>query len=91
MMTALTFIFLQLSRKAKALKLLIYIIQGSYGHGKPGKVKKSWNFKMVISRSGKLCGKKFYHKRFGKVTDICDINMFICTEFEIIITIHKQA
>jgi len=43
-------------------------------------LEKSWNFKMVISRSGKNVN----HKSFGKVMEICYHHMFIYTEFKII-------
>jgi len=32
-------------------------------------LEKSWNFKMVISRPGKVM-EKTYHKSFGKVRDV---------------------
>jgi len=42
-------------------------------------LEKSWNFKMVISRPGKVTEKNFNHKSFGKVK-----KMLIYGEFEII-------
>jgi len=43
-------------------------------------LEKSWNFKMVISRPGKVTEKNLNHKSFGKVLEMCYnfeiINMF---------------
>jgi len=47
-------------------------------------LEKSWNFKMVISRPGKVMEKYLNHKRFGKVMEMCYIHMFIDVEFKII-------
>jgi len=40
-------------------------------------LEKSWNFKMVIFRPGKVMGKNVNHKSFGKVLEICSNHMFI--------------
>jgi len=42
-------------------------------------LEKSWNFKLFVSRPGKVLGKKFNSRSFGKVMDICYIHMFIYT------------
>jgi len=42
-------------------------------------LEKSWNFKIVISTSGKVLGKKIIHKHFGKFLEICHIHRFIST------------
>jgi len=47
-------------------------------------LEKSWHFKMVISRPGKVMEKNLNHKSFGKVMEICDNHMFIYAEFVII-------
>jgi len=46
-------------------------------------LEKSWNFKMVISRPGKVMKKNLNHKSFAEVLEIC-YHMFIYAEFEII-------
>jgi len=53
-------------------------------------LEKSWNFKMVISRSGKVMKKMCYSKSFGKVMYICYIHMFIYAEFEIMNMFLKE-
>jgi len=47
-------------------------------------LEKSWNFKMVFSRPGKVMEKNLNHQSFGKVMDICYNHVFIYAEFEII-------
>jgi len=47
-------------------------------------LEKSWNFKMVISRPGKVMEQILIIKVFGKVMEICYNHMFIYAEFEII-------
>jgi len=47
-------------------------------------LEKSWNFKMVVSRPGKVMEKNLNHKSFGKVMEMCCYHMFIYAEFEII-------
>jgi len=49
-------------------------------------LEKSCNFKMVISRPGKVMEKNLNHKSFEKVIEMCYIHMFIYAEFEIINT-----
>jgi len=39
--------------------------------------KKSWNFKMGFSRSGKVLEKYVISQSFGKVMDMCYIHMII--------------
>jgi len=53
-------------------------------------LEKSWNFKMVISRPGKVIVKNLNHKSFGKVLEICYNHMFICVEFQIINMFLKE-
>jgi len=53
-------------------------------------LEKSWNFKMVISRPGKVMEKILNHKSFGKVMEICYNHMFIYAEFEIINMFFKE-
>jgi len=48
--------------------LYIYIYQGSYGHGKPGKVMAFLN---GYFQAWKSHGKNLNHKSFGKVMEIC--------------------
>jgi len=47
-------------------------------------LEKSWNFKMVISRSGKVMGKTLIIKVLEKSWKCCYIHMFIYAEFEVI-------
>jgi len=53
-------------------------------------LEKSWNFKMVVSRPGKVMEKNVNHKSFGKVMEMCYIHMFIYAEFEIINMFFKR-
>jgi len=52
-------------------------------------LEKSRNFKMVISRPGKVKEKNLNHKSFGKVMEIC-YNHIIFAEFEIINMFFKE-
>jgi len=45
-----------------------YLVQGSYGHGKPGKV---MDFLNGYFQAWKSHGKNLNHKSFGKVMKIC--------------------
>jgi len=51
---------------------------------------KSWNFKMLISRPGKVMEKNLNHNSFGKVMEMCYDHVFIYTEFEIINMFFKE-
>jgi len=62
-------------------------MQGSYGHGKPGKVMEFYNGNFQAWKSH---GKNLNHKRFGKVMEICYNHVFICAEFEIINMFEKE-
>jgi len=58
-------------------------LQGSYGHGKPGKVMEFLN---CYFQAWKSQGKNLNHKSLGKVMEICYNHIFIYGEFEIINT-----
>jgi len=47
-------------------------------------LEKSRNFKMVISRPGKVMEKNLNHKSFEKVMELCYNHMLIFAEFELI-------
>jgi len=53
-------------------------------------LEKSWNFKMVISRSGKVMEKNLNHKSFEKVMGICHNHMFIYAKFDIMNMFFKE-
>jgi len=66
-------------------------------------LEKSWNFKIVISRPGKVMEKTSNHKSFGKVMEktsnhksfgkvmeICFNHVFVYAEFEIINIFFKE-
>jgi len=61
-------------------------LQGSYGHGKPGKV---MELKNGHFQAWKSQGKNLNHKSFGKVMEIC-YNHIIYAEFEIINMLFKE-
>jgi len=52
-------------------------------------LEKSWNFKLVISRPGKVMEKNLNHKSFEKVMEIC-YHVFIYAEFDIINMFFKE-
>jgi len=52
-------------------------------------LEKSWDFKMVISRPGKVMEKNLNHKSLGKVMEMC-YNHIIYAEFEIINLFFKE-
>jgi len=51
---------------------------------------KSWNFKMLISRPGKVVENNYITKVLSKSWKCCYIHMFIYTEFEIINMFLKE-
>jgi len=53
-------------------------------------LEKSWNFKMVISRPGKVKEKNLNHKSFEKVMEMCYNHMFIYAVFKIINIFFKE-